>query len=337
MSTVRTLSGMQKAAIVLLQLSHEQSTPILRSLHDTEVADLMTEVARIRDLDPDVVEAVVDEFATLAETRGMVTNGGLELARNLLEQSLGHDKAVEIIDRVSATMVEIPFEFLRYADSRQVLSFIQDEHPQTIALVLAYMHPDYAAMVMSGLAEDRQRDVARRLALMDRTSPEFIDEVEQVLKRKLSTVVSSAELSAAGGVQALVDILNRSDRATERLILEGLESNDGELADQVRQRMFMFEDITALDDKSVQLILRHVDGKELALALKGTRPDVKEKITRNMSQRAAENLIEEMELLGPVRIQSVEEAQGGIVRVIRSLEDSGQLVLARSGADEFVV
>jgi flagellar motor switch protein FliG len=264
-----------------------------------------------------------------------VTAGGLERARSLLTESLGGDKATEILDRVTASLIELPFEFLRRADPRQVLSFIQDEHPQTVALVLAYMTPDQAAMVMSGLSEDLQRDVAMRLAVMDRTSPEVVAHVEQMLERKLSSVLQPSELSSVGGVQSLVDILNRSDRATERLILEGLENKDSELADEVRQRMFVFEDIAGLDDRSIQLVLRQVDSKELAVALKGVRVEVRTAITRNMSERAGANLVEEIALLGAVRLKTVEEAQGAIVRVVRALEESGQLVLVRS-ADEFV-
>jgi len=334
----KTLSGVQKAAIVLLQLGPETSSHILRSMSEDEVADLMAEVARLRDLDPGVIEEVLEEFTTLAETRINVTSGGIELARTLLERSLGPEKAGEILERVTATIIPAPFEFLRGVDPRQILSFIQDEHGQTIALVMAYVHPDIAALLMSGLPEERQRDVAHRVAVMDRTSPEFIEEVENVLRRKLSSVLAPSEMTVAGGVGALVDILNRSDRATERGILEGLEHQDETLADEVRQRMFVFEDITSLDDRSVQLILRQVDAKDLAMALKGTRDDVKSKITKNMSQRAAQNLLEEIDMLGPVRLKSVEEAQGGIVRVIRSLEEQGQLVLARGGSgDEFVV
>jgi flagellar motor switch protein FliG len=282
-----------------------------------------------------VVEEVVGEFREMADAKVTITAGGLERARSLLEESLGGDKATEILDRVTASLIELPFEFLRRADPRQVLSFIADEHPQTIALVLAYMTPDQAAMVMSGLAEDLQRDVAMRLAVMDRTSPEVVAHVEQMLERKLSSVLQPSELSSVGGVQSLVDILNRSDRATERLILEGLENNDSELADEVRQRMFVFEDIAGLDDRSIQLVLRQVDSKELAVALKGVRAEVRTAITRNMSERAGTNLVEEIALLGAVRLKTVEEAQGAIVRVVRALEESGQLVLVRS-ADEFV-
>jgi flagellar motor switch protein FliG len=296
----------------------------------------MAEIARLRTVEPEMAEEVVGEFATLAETAGYVRSGGIEFARHLLEQSLGGEKANEILERLTAQMIDMPFEFLRKADSRQVLSFLQDEHPGTIALVLAYMPPDSAAMVMSALNESLQKEVALRLATMERTSPEVIDDIEAVLERKLSSVLAPTELTAAGGVQSLVDIINRADRATERLILEGLEQDNEELADEVRQRMFVFEDIEQLDDRSVQLILRQVDGKDLAIALKGVRAQVKDKITSNMSQRAAANLLEEIELLGPVRLSTVEEAQGSIVRIIRALEESGQLVLTRT-ADEFVV
>ncbi|MDQ1499055.1 MAG: flagellar motor switch protein FliG [Actinomycetota bacterium] len=331
----RALTGAQKAAVFILHMGKERSAEVLRSMRETEVAEIMGEVARMRTVTSTVIDEVVDEFKEMADAKVTVTAGGLERARSLLTESLGGDKATEILDRVTASLIELPFEFLRRADPRQVLSFIQDEHPQTVALVLAYMTPDQAAMVMSGLSEDLQRDVAMRLAVMDRTSPEVVAHVEQMLERKLSSVLQPSELSSVGGVQSLVDILNRSDRATERLILEGLENKDSELADEVRQRMFVFEDIAGLDDRSIQLVLRQVDSKELAVALKGVRAEVRTAITRNMSERAGANLVEEIALLGAVRLKTVEEAQGAIVRVVRALEESGQLVLVRS-ADEFV-
>ncbi|MGE3621764.1 MAG: flagellar motor switch protein FliG [Acidimicrobiia bacterium] len=335
-ATSTELSGPQKVAVLLMQLGPETAAKVLQSLRDHEVADVMAEVARLRDVGADQVDTVLGEFAEIAGASMAVTSGGLDLVRTMLEASVGPDQALAILDRVAAGIVELPFEFLRRADPRQVLSFLQDEHPQTITLVLAHMPAESAALVMSGLSEELQRDVAHRLAVMEQCAPEVIGEVEGVLRRKLSSVLQSTELTSVGGVQSLVDILNRSDRATERLILTGLESDDADLADEVRQRMFVFEDVAGLDDRSIQLVLRHVDGKELAVALKGVRADVRDKILRNMSERAGENLREEMEILGPVRLTSVEEAQGSIVRVIRTLEESGQLVLAR-GADEFVV
>lgn len=331
----RRLTGAQKAAILLLQVGKDRAAKILRTMREAEVADVMAEIARLRDVDAAVVDEVLTEFGAIAGSKMAITSGGLELARSLLEEAIGEDKAHELVDRISAGLVDLPFEFIRKADPRQVLSFLQDEHPQTITLVLAHMPADHAALVLSGLSEDLQRDVSHRLAIMDRTSPDVIEQVERVLERKLSSVLQPTEMASVGGVQTLVDIINRADRATERLILEGLEGSDPDLADEVRQRMFVFEDITTLDDKAIQLILRQVDSKDLAVALKGVKSEVRLKIMRNLSERAAQNLGEEIDLLGAVRLKTVEEAQGGIVRVIRSLEESGQLVLNRS-ADEFV-
>jgi flagellar motor switch protein FliG len=334
-ATTSNLTGSQKAAILLLQMGKERSAKVLRGMRESEVAEIMAEIARLRNVDGTVVDEVMDEFKDMAEQKISITSGGLELARSILEETLGEDRAGEILDRVTQGRLELPFEFLHRADPRQVLSFIQDEHPQTITLVLAHMPPDRAAMVLSGLQDDLQRDVAHRLAVMDRTSPDVIEQVEKALERRLSSVLQPSEMTVVGGVQTLVDVLNRADRTTERLILESLEMKNPELADEVRQRMFVFEDITQLDDRSVQLVLRQVDTKDLAVALKGVRSEVKELILRNMSERASQNLVEEIDLLGPVRLKTVEEAQGGIVRVIRALEESGQLVLNRS-ADEFV-
>ena len=332
------LTGPQKAAIFLLQMGKDRTAKVMQAMRDTEVEELMTEIARLEGVDADTSDAVLDEFRDLAAARRYFTQGGMSFAAEVLEASMGGGKARDLMDRLSASLVEMPFEFLRRADPRQILSFLQEEHPQTIALVLAHMHPDHAAMVMGGLSEQLQSDVAMRVATMDRTSPEVISQVEQVLERRLSSVIQSSDMSAAGGVQPLVDILNRSDRATERLILEGLETKDPELAEEVRSRMFVFEDITTLDDRSVQLVLREVDAKQLAVALKGVRDDVRNKIMRNMSTRASTNLAEEIDLLGPVRLKTVEEAQGDIVRVIRALEEAGQIVITRGGGgDEFVL
>jgi flagellar motor switch protein FliG len=329
------MTGARKAAIFLVSVGQDRAAEILKTMRETEVTEIMAEVARLTDLQPEDVDAVHDEFALAAQARRYIAQGGVDFARAVLEASVGEDKASEIFDRLSFAFASAPFEFLRKTDPRQVLSFIQDEHPQTIALVLAYMNPDEASLVLSGLQEELQRDVAVRLATMDSTSPDIIATVEAALERRLSSVLQQGETSSVGGIQTLVEVLNRSDRATERLIFEGLEEWNEELADEVRSRMFVFEDITTLDDKSVQMVLRQVDSKDLAMALKGVRPEVRRKIMDNMSTRAAENLMEEIEMLGAVRLKAVEEAQGAIVRVIRALEEAGQIVLSRSG-DEFV-
>jgi flagellar motor switch protein FliG len=330
------LSGVQKAAILIMQIGKDRAAPVLRALREQEVSEIMAEVARLQNLDAEATTEVMDEFRETFIARAHIAQGGYDTARELLEASYGGDKAEEILVNLGVTLVAAPFEFLRRADTRQVLSYLQDEHPQTIALVLAHMSSDAAAMVLSALPEEQQRDVAQRIATMDRTSPEVIEQVETILQKKLSTVIQQSDYTSAGGIQSLVDILNRSDRATERLILEGLEKANPELADDVRNRMFIFEDIVTLDDRSVQLVLRQVDAKELAIALKGVDQKVRDKIMGNMSERAAANLAEEINLLGPVKLKTVEESQAAVVRVIRVLEEAGQIVMSR-GSDELVV
>lgn len=329
------LTGTQKTAILLMAVGKERAGKILKNMRESEVAEVAAEIARMPTVQSEIVDRVLEEFRDMSQAKLNIASGGLDFARAMLVESLGSAKAYEIMDLLAAQIVEAPFEFLRNTDPRQVLSFISEEHPQTIALVLAHMLPDAAAMVLGSLPEVTQRDVAVRVALMDRTSPDVIERVEKILERKLSSVLSQTDFSEAGGVESLVDILNRADRGTERLILEGLEQANSELADEVRQLMFVFEDITTLDDRSVQLILRQVDNKDLAVALKGVPEQVKEKIQRNMSERAGQSLMEEIELMGPVRLKDVEGSQGAIVRVIRTLEEAGQIVLSRSG-DEFV-
>ena len=333
--SVRSLTGPQKSAILLMAMGTEKAASVLRELRESEITEIMAEVARLQDVSPDVVDAVMEEFDLTARARRHLASGGVDVARELLEASVGEEKSNEIFERLSMAFISAPFEFVRRIDPRMVLSFIRDEHPQTIALVLAHMNPDAAAMVLSGLPEDTQRDVAVRVATMDRTSPDIIAAVENALEKRLSSVAQQSDLSSAGGISSLIDLLNRSDRATERLIFEGLDDHDSNLADEVRSRMFVFEDIISLDDRSIQQVLRGVDTKELALALKGVRDEVRQRILSNMSSRARETLEEDIVVLGAVRLTAVEEAQGAIVRVIRELEEAGEIVLVRS-SEEFV-
>lgn len=335
--TTDTLTGVQKAAVLLVQLGRERSASVLRSLREKEVEEVLAEIARMKSVPNDTVDAVFEEFAVLASARRHFAQGGLEFAREVLESTVGPEKAAELMARMKASLVELPFEFLRRADPRQILSFLQDEHPQTVALVLAHMSAEQAAIVLSGMPSDLQADVAHRVAVMGTTSPDVVRQVESILERKLSSVLQSTDSSAAGGLKPLVDIINHSDRATERLILEGLERRDPALAEEVRSQMFMFEDITTLDDRSVQLVLRQVDSKELATALKGVRQDVRDKIMANVSERAAANLADEIEMLGAVRLSTVEEAQAKVISSIRTLEESGQIILSRGDRDEYVV
>lgn len=332
----RHFTGIQKAAILLMQVGKDRAALVLRTLREQEIAEIMAEVARLQHLEADEIEEVLVEFRDTYDARAHVAQGGYQMARELLEASVGAEKAEELLNNLGVTMVAAPFEFLRRADSRQILSYIQDEHPQTIALVLAHMAPGSAAAIVSALPDEIQRDIAERIAKMDRTSPEVVEHVEAILERKLSTLIQQADFSTVGGLQSLVDILNNADRTTERLILEGLDESDPQLADDVRSRMFVFEDIVGLDDRAVQMVLRSVDTKALSVALKGVDQHVRDKILKNMSERAAANLADEIKLLGPVKLKTVEEAQASVVRVIRSLEESGDIVMSR-GSDELVV
>lgn len=335
---VDQMSGLRKAAVLLVQVGKEHSAQVLRSLHQTEIEQLTAEIARLEDIDPHAVNAVFDEFKQLAAARHYYTQGGLAYAEEVLVETLGAEKAKEILARLAASLMEMPFEFLRRVNPQLVLSFLQEEHPQTIALVLAHMNGEQAAAVLGGLPEESQADVAHRLAVMERTSPEIVSQVESHMQRRLATVLQSADFAVVGGIQPLVDIINHSDRATETLILQGLEQRDRELAEELRARMFMFEDIQNLEDRSVQLLLRQADLKNLALALKGVRPEVRDKVTSNMSERAAESLREDMDLLGPVRAKQAEEAQAIIIRQIRALEEAGELTIARGGpTDDYVL
>jgi flagellar motor switch protein FliG len=331
-----SMSGLRKAAVLLVQMGKEDSARLLAQMKQSEVEELSAEIARLGPVEAGVAGDVLDEFHQMAKNQEHAGHGGLDFARDVLEASLGEARAQEIVGRLSISLSDLPFGFLGHADPRQVLSFVQNEHPQIIALVLAHLHASLASQILSSLASDLRSDVAHRIAVMDRTSPEIIRQVEAALERKLSSVLQPNELSAVGGVQPLVDIINRSDRATERLIMEGLEGRSPELAEEVRRRMFMFEDVIHLDDRAVQLVLRQVEMPDLATALKGVTHDVREKVVQNLSERARENLAEELDLLGPVRLRMVEESQAKIVKVIRSLEESGQIEIERGDDDEYV-
>ena len=331
-----TMDPLRKAAILLVQLGKDHASKVLAKLPEQMVEDLTAEIVRLRDVSWDDAEVVIGEAYTSLVSDEIAGRGGMELAKQLLAQSVGSDRADEILERLGATLAEMPFESLRRADPRQLVTFLADEHPQTIALVLAHLGAGQSAMVLSGLEQRTQADVARRIALMEQAAPDVIRAVERELDRRMSTVLGPVELSAVGGVPPLVAIINRADRSTERMILEGLESVSPELAEQVRAQMFIFEDVTTLDDAAIQLVLRNVESNDLALALKGTSAAVREKITKNLSTRAAENLAEEIELLGPRRLSEVEEAQVKVVTEIRTLEQAGKIVIARGSDDAFV-
>jgi flagellar motor switch protein FliG len=333
------LNGLRKAAVLLVQIGKENSARVLAQLQDAEVEELSAEIARLGAVETTIAAEVLDEFHEMATVRTSTGAGGIDFARDLLEASLGVERASEIVGRLSFALTDVPFGFLAQAEPRQVLSFVQSEHPQIIALVLAHLPAGLASQILSGLSTELQSDVAHRIAVMDRTSPELIRQVEVSLERKLSSVLQPTELSTVGGIQPLVDIINRSDRGTERLIMEGLEARNPELADEIRRKMFMFEDIVHLEDRAVQLVLRQVETSDLATALKGVADEVRDKVTKNLSERARENLAEEIDMLGPVRLRNVEEAQAKVVKAIRALEESGQIEIERSSGgddDEYV-
>lgn len=336
MRKTETLTSRQKAAVMLMCLGPDFAGHVIRHLEEEQVEALTLEVARLDRVSPEQREAVIGEFHELAVAQDFIAEGGVEKAKRLLEEAYGGGKADEMIRKVVQAMQVVPFEFLKKADPAQLFSFIQDEHPQTIALILAHMPINSAAQVLSKLPGDLRADVAGRIAQMDQTPPEVIRRVEQVLEKKLSTVLSQ-EMTQAGGPKALVDLLNRVDRATERLIMDSLGESNPELAEQVKNMMFVFEDIVQLDDRAVQAILKEVDMKELATALKGVNAEVGQKVFKNMSERAVNMLKEDMEFMGPVRLRVVEEAQQKIVSVIRRLEEAGEVTVGRAGEEDVLV
>ena len=331
-----SLSGLQKAAILLIALGPEKSALIFKHLKEEEIEELTLEIANTRSITPSVKDDVVDEFYQVCLAQQYIAEGGINYARELLEKSFGNDKAVDVISKLTASLQVKPFEFVRKTDASQLFNFIQDEHPQTIALILSYLPASQAAQIVSALPPDRQADVAKRIAVMDRTSPDVIKEVEKVLESKLASLVNQ-DYTIIGGVDAVVEILNTVDRGTEKHIMETLEIEEPELADEIRKKMFVFEDILLLDDRAIQRVLRDVDNNDLATALKGANEQVQNAIFNNLSKRLATMIKEDMEFMGPVRMKDVEEAQQKIVSVIRKLEDSGEIVISRGGGDEIIV
>lgn len=329
-------SGRRKAAIVLVSLDSETAASVLKHMKDEDIEQLTLEIATLGKISPVQQDSALDEFYQLAIAQEYITQGGIDYARQILEKALGSSKAMEIINKLSANLQVTPFDFIRYISPEQLTSFIEGEHPQTIALIVAHLKPDQAAMVLSALSPELQADVALRVAQMEGARPEVIREVEQVLERELTTF-GTQEFSAAGGVKSLVQVLQNVDRATERVIMEKLEEESPELAEEVKNLMFVFEDIVSMEDRYVQMVIREIDSKDLALALKAASEEVRGKITRNMSERAATMLREELEYLGPVRLRNVEEAQMKIVAVIRRMEEAGQIVASREKGDEMVV
>jgi flagellar motor switch protein FliG len=331
-----TITGRRKAAVLVIALGPERSGEIFKHLRQDEIDELILEIAALDGIDADERREVLEEFYHSHLAQDYIAEGGLDYARDILERAVGPAKAGEIIGRLASFVQVAPFEFLRRTDPSQITNFIQHEHPQTVALILAYMPPETASVVLASLPERLQADVSMRIAVMDRTAPEVIRQVEEVMERKLASIINQ-DFTRAGGVHALVDMLNLVDRTTERHILESLDESSPELAEEVRKLMFVFEDILLLDDRSIQQLMKEVEMPDIALALKGTSEEVQNKVTANMSQRAAAMMREDMAYMGPQRRRVIEEAQQKIVSVVRRLEEAGKIVIARGGGDDELV
>ena len=336
MARSEELSGVQKAAVLLIALGPDKSANVFKHLKEDEIEQLTLEISNTRSVSPAMKDQVLDEFYDVCLAQQYIAEGGVAYAKDLLEKALGAERAKDVIGKLTASLQVRPFEFVRKTDASQLLNFIQDEHPQTIALILSYLSSGQASAIISALPPDKQTDVAKHIAQMDRTSPDVIKEVEKVLEQKLSSLVNQ-DYTVVGGVDAIVEILNTVDRGTEKHIMESMEIEDPELADEIRKKMFVFEDILSLDDRSVQRVLREVDNNELAIALKGSNEEVQNLIFSNLSKRLASMIKEDMEFMGPVRMKDVEEAQQKIVNIIRKLEDSAEIIISRGGGDEIVV
>jgi flagellar motor switch protein FliG len=330
------LTGEQKAAVLLITLGPDLSSEVFRNLSDEVVEQITLQIANTKRVQPQDRDAVLEESYQLALAEEYISQGGIDYARELLEKALGEQKAVEILNRLQGALQMTPFDFIKKTDPQQILNFIQNEHPQTIALVLAHLSAEQSSTIISSLGPEIQVDVATRIATMDRATPEIIMEVEKVLERRIASVFTQ-EFASAGGVRNVAEILNRVDRSTEKAIMEKLEETNPDLADEIKRLMFVFDDILLLDDRTIQQILREIDSKDLVLALKGASEECKSKILKNMSSRARQMILEDMEVMGPVRLKTTEEAQQKIVNVIRQLEEMGEIVVARGGEEEIFV
>ena len=334
--TKERFSNKQKAAMLLIALGPEKSSKIFKYLKEEDIEQLTLEIASIKAVSSKAKEEVLQEFYEMCLAQEYIAEGGLGYAKQLLEKALGTDKAVQVINKLTVSLQVRPFEFARKTEASQLVNFIQNEHPQTIALILSYLKPSQSAGIIRALPPEMQADTARRIALMDRASPEVISQIEREFEKRLSTLVSQ-DYTSIGGIDSIVDIINQVDRSTEKNIMENLEIEDPELAEVIKKRMFVFEDITTLDNKSIQRVLREVDNHQLAIALKGAGEGVKEVIMANVSKRLGAMIEEDLEYMGPKRVKEVEDAQQKIVNVIRKLEDAGEIVISRGAGDEVVV
>jgi flagellar motor switch protein FliG len=331
------LTGSQKAAILLIALGVEAASLLARHFSDQEIEVITKEMAMLHDVPAQVIDRVIIEFYDMLRAREYIAQGGLEYARRILEQALGPKRANELLQRIERTSKLSGFEFMRRAHPNQILNLIQNEHPQTIALILSFVEPAQAARVILRLPEDKQKEVVYRMATMEQVQSELLSDLERALEMQLESMESSHATAEAGGVKAVAEILNLAGKTAEKIILDEIEARNPELADKIRDLMFTFDDLVLLDDRSIQRVLKEVDTRQMALALKGASEEVKQKIFKNMSERAATILREEMEYMGPVRLRDVEEAQRQIANMVRTLEEEGEIVIARGGGSEEIL
>ena len=335
-TSIDTLTGQQKAAILLVSLGAEASAQVLKIMSEDDIEEITTEISRLQNVVSGTRNAVLDEFQQLVLAQEYITQGGLGYASEILERALGPKRAAEILDRLRGMIHPAAFNVLKKIDPKSLLDFIRREHPQTIALILANMESKQAALILPELPADLQSDVIIRIATMDKTNPEVVQQIERILETRLSSLFTQ-EVSISGGIKAVAEIMNRLDRSTEHALLASLQEFEGELAENIRRLMFTFEDIVRVDDRGLQRILKESEQRDLVLALKASSTEVSSKIYRNMSERAGTLLREEIGYLGPVRLKDVEEAQRRIVDVVRRLEESGEVIVQGHGGQEEVV
>ncbi len=334
--SLNNLNGAQKVAALLIALGPATATEVIKNISDEDLIEQITlEIAGMKQIPPEFVDELLDEFYSFFQASNLISRGGVEYAQKLLEETYGSEKAEKVMKKLSSNNIN-PFQFLNEADPTQLATSFQNENPQLIALILAYLKPEKAAAVLNCLPESLQSSVSIKIAKMDRTNPEILSEVEKIIESKFSSVATQ-DFSKAGGVESLADILNRTDRTAEKKIMAEIESTDIDMAEKVRELMFVFEDIVTLDDRAIQRILREIETKDLGLALKGSSEEIKEKIFKNMSERASGMLKDDMEYMGPVRAKEVQEAQTVVVSVIRALESTGEIVIMRDDEEEDLI
>lgn len=334
---VHTMTATQKVAALLIVLGPATASEVLKNITDDELLEQITlDIASLNKVPTELLNSILEEFKAIFQASNYLSAGGMDYAKELLEKAYGGDQAKKILDRLVVLMNSNPFQFFNEADPGQLATSFQNENPQLIALIMAYLKPEHSAQVLNYLPPEVQAQVAVKIADMDTTNPEILSEIEKVVESKFSSVVVQ-DFSKAGGIEALANILNRADRATERNVIELLEIQSPQLAEEVRELMFVFEDIITLDDRAIQRVLREVETKDLAMSLKGTKEDVKEKVFKNMSERAQQMLRDEMEYMGPVRAREVQEIQTKIVGIIRTLEVAGEIIIARENNEDELI